>query len=154
MSIRVYAGPWVNVAVPPAPPLYRSKLSNSYIPPLTAFVNYFPSKSDGSPASSWVITFGRSADWVAVEADPEMIDLFAGDLPSAIQNRGDFVAFLRARTVSDVPAARRATIQANLDTLGIPRADFTGGTKLWKVFQRVVSTLFEKDDNFGAGFNL
>lgn len=154
MSIRVYAGPWVNIGVPPEPPTYVSKLENSFAPPVIAAVNYFPSRLDGSPASSWIISFARSDDWTVIEADAEMIDLFAGDLPSAIENRADFLAFLRGRTVSDVPVARRNVITANLDALGVVRADFTGSTKLWKVFQRVVSTLFEKDDNFGAGFNL
>ena len=154
MSIRVYAGPWVDIGVAPEPPTYVSKLENSFMPPVTKLVNYFPSLLDGSPASLWVVSFGRSTDWTAVEADPEMIDLFAGDLPGTIQNRADFLAFLRGRTVSDVPVARRNIITANLDTLGVRRADLIGSTKLWKVFQRVVSTLFEKDDNFGAGFNL
>lgn len=149
MSIRVYACPWVEVN----PRVFISKLE-TFIPPLTRVVNFFPSLLDGTPASSWILSFGRSDDWTAVEADAEMIDLFAGDLPSSIQSRADFLAFLRGRTVADVPAARRTQIQANLDALGVQRDDFTGSTKLWRVFQRVVSTLFEKDDNFGAGFNL
>lgn len=135
------------------PRSFISKLE-TFMPPLTRVVNYFPSLLDGSPASSWVVSFGRSGDWTAVEADSQMVDLFAGDLPGSIQNRADFLAFLRGRTVADVPAARRTEIESSLDTLGVRRDDFTGSTSLWKVFQRVVSTLFEKSDNFGAGFNL
>lgn len=149
MSIRVYACPWVS----PKPSAFQSKLE-TFMPPLTKVASFFPSLLDGTPASTWVISFGRSDDWASVEADPTMIDLFAGDLPSSIQSRADFLTFLRGRTVADVPVARRTRVEANLDSIGVRRDDFVGSTTLWKVFQRVVSTLFEKSDNFGAGFNI
>lgn len=117
------------------------------------FVNFFPSNLDGTPASTWVITVGRASDWTAAEADAALVDIFAGDLPGTIDSPQDLRAFIRSRTVGDVPVGRRQTIQANLDTLGVPRADFVLATPLWKVFQRITSTLLEKDFNFGSGFN-
>jgi hypothetical protein len=96
---------------------------------------------------------GRAADWTSALADSELIDLFAGDLPPAADTPSELRAFLRTRTVGDIPVGRRQTIQANLDGLSVVRSDFTLQTPLWKVFQRVSSTLFEKDANFASGFN-
>lgn len=147
MSVRVWAGPWVQGTLDGAV-VYRPKAADYCI----GFASFFPSRADGTPASSWVLTMGRASSWAAAEADPEMIDLFAGDIPGAIDTPAELRAFLRGRTVGDVPLARRQAIQANLDTLGVARADFLASTPLWKVFQRVASTLFEKDYNFGAKF--
>jgi hypothetical protein len=147
MSVRVWAGPWIGTGTTADP--YRPKAAQY----CTAQASFFPSNSDGTPASSWVLTMGRAVDWTAAEADVELIDLFAGDLPQAADTPAELKAFLRTRTVGDVPVPRRSAIQANLDSLGVVRADFTLATPLWKVFQRVASTLFEKGFNFGAGFN-
>jgi hypothetical protein len=147
MSVRVWACPWVGTGTSDDP--YRSR-AQQYC---TAFASFFPSNADGTPASSWVITFGRSADWTAASADAQLTDLFAGDLPGTIDSPADLRAFLRSRTIGDVPLARRQAIQANLDSLGVLRSDFTLTTPLWKVMQRVASTLFEKDANFAGGFN-
>lgn len=148
MSVRVWAGPWVQedrgVGL-----AYYSKAS-AYC---AQYANYFPSNLDGTPASTWVLTMGRAADWTAASADPDLIDLFAGDLPAAADTPAELRNYLRTRTIAQVPLARRNAITANLDILGVARADFVGTTPLWKVFQRVTSTLFEKDANFGAGFN-
>jgi hypothetical protein len=146
MSVRVWAGPTVLLSNPTR---YASK-AGTYC---TAHINFFPSNSDGTPASTWVLTIGRAADWTAASADTSLTDVFAGDLPTTIQNRDDLVWFLKARTIGSIPVGRRATIQANLDALGVPRADFTLTTPLWRVFRRIVSTLMEQDDNYGGGFH-
>jgi hypothetical protein len=116
------------------------------------FVNWFPVNSDGTAASPWVITVGRAPDWTAAEADLELDDLFGGDLPANIDTVDELRNLLRTRTVADVPIARRNRITAVLDEYGVQRADFVGTTPLWKVFQRVVSTLSERDYNFASGF--
>lgn len=144
MSVRV----WVSPAQQNAD-FYYAK-AETYC--AGGFANFFPSKLDGTPASTWVITIGRAADWTAAGADAQLDDLFAGDLPGTINSRDDLLAFLRGRTIADVPLARRNAITAVLDKYAVPRSDFVGTTPLWKVFQRVASTLFEKDDNFGGGF--
>ncbi len=118
----------------------------------TGFNNVFPSNGDGSPASAWIITVGRSADWTAAQADADLIDLFGGDLPSTIDTVSDLITLLRSRVIADVPLARRTAITNVLDQLGVVRTDFTSATPLWKVFQRVISTLSEKDANFASGF--
>jgi hypothetical protein len=146
MSVRVWAGPWVLGGVPPA---YDAKAAQY----CAQYVNFFPSNTDGSPASSWVLTAGRAADWTAAEADVDLIDIFAGDLPASVNTPAELRNYLRTRTIAQVPLARRNAITANLDTLGVIRTDFVGTTPLWKVFQRVASTLFERDANFAAGFN-
>lgn len=117
------------------------------------FVNWFPTDLSGISASPWVITVGRATDWAAAIADTDLIDLFAGDLPANVDTVDAFKTFLRTRTVADVPLARRNAIIATLDAKGILHADIIGTTPLWKVFQRVISTLTEKDANFAAGFN-
>lgn len=117
------------------------------------FNNFFPSNADGSPASAWIITVGRAADWTAASADTALVDLFGGDLPSTIDTIAGLTALLRTRTVADVPLARRTAIINALDSIGVVHSDFTGTTPLWKVFQRVISTLAEKDSNFAAGFS-
>lgn len=148
MSVRVWASPWV-LEDRGTGTAYDSKASRY----CTAWANFFPSNADGTPASAWVVTIGRASDWTAADADAELTDIFGGDLPQAIDSPADLRALLRTRTVGDVPVARRSRITAALDSLGVARADFTLQTPLWKVFQRVASTLFEKDFNFAAKFN-
>lgn len=147
MSVRVWVGPWVQEDRGQGM-AYFSKASRY----CAQYANFFPSNADGTPASTWVLTMGRAADWTAASADAELIDLFAGELPPAVDTPAELLAFLRVRTVGDVPLGRRQTIQASLDALGVARADFTLATPLWRLFQRVSSALFEKDANFAAGF--
>lgn len=146
MAIRIYICPWVGSGTKADP--YRSKAVD-YGYDTSSF---FPSKLDGSPASTWVLSAIRAEDFSAIEGDATCDDLFAGDLPSTVTSRENLVNLLRARNVGDVPVARRNAITAVLDKYGVPRSDFTLTTPLWKVMQRVASTLFEKDDNFGSMF--
>jgi hypothetical protein len=145
MSLRVWASPPVTVNG------VNTAKAEQYC--TGGFVNFFPSNMDGTPASTWIVTVGRAADWTAASADAALVDLFGGDLPSTVDTTADLKSLLRTRTVGDVPLARRNTITGQLDTLGVARADFTLTTPLWKVFQRTISTLVEKDANFGSGFN-
>lgn len=148
MSVRVWAGPWVGTGTALDP--YRPKAAQYCT---RGSSNFFPSNSDGSPASTWVVAIGRAPDWTAASADAELTDIFAGDLPASIDTPSDLKVFLRTRTIGDIPLARRQQIQTNLDSLGVGRADFTLATPLWKVFRRIASTIFEKDDGFASGFN-
>lgn len=151
MSIRVYICPWVGTGTRQDP--YRSKAENlGYKTPPNNLTTFSANTSEGPPASTWMISFIRSDDFSAIEADPTCDDLFGGDLPSSLQTRDDLLAFLRSRTVGDVPTSRRNAITAVLDKYGIARADFTTATPLWKVMRRVASTLFEQDDNFASAF--
>lgn len=117
------------------------------------FVNFFPSNSDGSNASTWVVTIGRSSDWTAAAADSQLTDVFAGDLPTSVNTVIDLKVLLRTRTVGDVQSTRRQQITTNLTNLGVITTDFTLTTPLWKVFQRLISSLSEKDFNFAGGFS-
>lgn len=146
MSIRVYICPWDGTGTKADP--YRSRA-------LTLGYNastFFPGTEDGRPASTWVLSMVRANDFTTLDADLSCDDLFAGDMPGTVQTRNDVLTLLRGRTVSQVPLARRNAIIAILDKYGVVRTDIVGTTPLWKVMQRVASTLFEKDDNFGSAF--
>lgn len=106
------------------------------------FANFIPSNPDGTPRFTWSLAALNSSDWTAIEADAACDDLFAGDLPANIDTRAELRALLKSRAVIDVPLARRNAIIAVLDKYGVDHSDFTGATPLWRVFQRVVSTLF------------
>ena len=149
MSIRVYACPWIGDGQT-VQTGYRSKMMQYS----NRSASFFPSNADGSPASTWILTVAFLNDWSAVEADPTMLDIFSGDLPNSITSRTTLLSFLRSHTIADVPIARRTEIQATLDTLGVNRADFTGSTLLWKVFQRLVSSVIENDFNWGTHFRI
>ena len=144
--IRVYICPWVGAGVEGDP--YRSKAATYGY----QHSDFFPSKLDGTPASAWVLSVIRADDFTVIAADTSCDDLFGGDLPATVQTRDDLLTLLRARSVGDVPTARRTKITAVLDKYGVVRSDFTATTPLWKVMQRVASTLFERDDNFASVF--
>lgn len=147
MAIRVYICPWIGTGSREDP--YRSK-AYLYHDNLSSFL---PSRlSDGAPASPWVVSFIRDDDFTEIDADATCDDLFAGDLPANVTTREELLAFLRARTIGDVPVGRRAAVQAVLDKYGIVRSDFTLSTPLWRLMRRVASTLFEQDDNFASAF--
>jgi hypothetical protein len=119
------------------------------------YSNFIPSNPDGTPKFAWALAVLRSDDWTAIEADVTCDDLFGGDLPSNIDTANDLRNLLKNRTVIDVPLARRNAIIAVLDKYAVDHTDFVGSTPLWRVFQRVVSTLFgttlnELDSNFPA----
>lgn len=136
--IRVYICPPVGTGAKGDP--YRSKgVDFGY-----QCANFIPSNPDGTPKFTWALTVVVSSDFTAIDADTTCDDLFGGDLPAGINSRADLKAFLKSNTVADVPLARRNAIIAVLDKYGIDRTDFTGATPLWRVFQRVVSTLFDR----------
>jgi hypothetical protein len=146
VAIRVYICPWVGTGTRQDP--FRSKASEFGY----AVSTFFPSGSDGTPASPWVLSVVRSEEFSAIEADATCDDLFAGDLPQAISTREELLAFLRSRTLSDVPTARRNAIIAVLDEYGVVRSDLVGTTTVWRLMQRVASTLLERDDGFASSF--
>jgi hypothetical protein len=145
--IRVYICPVIGAGTKQDP--YRSRGADFGY----QYASFIPSKADGSPAFTWALTVVVGADFAAIDADASCDDLFGGDLPAGVNTRDELRAFLRANTVADVPLARRNAITAVLDKYGVDRTDFTGATPLWRVLQRVVSTLFgararEVDDGF------
>lgn len=148
MALRIYICPWVGSGTKGDP--YRSKAAD--LMPGAPMSSFFPSKLDGTPASPWVVSFIRASDFTAIDSDSTCDDLFAGDLPQTVIDRDSFLAFVRGRTIGDVPTARRNQITAVLDKYGIVRSDFTTATPLWRVMRRVASTLFEQDDNFASAF--
>lgn len=148
--LRVYICPVVGSGTKQDP--YRSKAHDFAWVGGAQISDFIPSRLDGTPASPWAVSVIRTNDFAPITGDATCDDLFAGDLPAGVQTRDDLLALIRARTVGDVPAGRRAAIQAVLDKYAVPRADFTLATPLWRVMQRVASTLFEKDDNFAASF--
>jgi hypothetical protein len=98
-----------------------------------------------------------SQDFTAIDADATCDDVFAGDLPANINTRSDLLAFLRGRTVGDIPVARRSAVLAVLDKYQVVRTDFGLTTPLWRLMQRIVSTSYgttagEADSNFAAAF--
>lgn len=147
MSIRVWVSPPIKVTN-----------ENAYYPKAENYcdggcVNWAPVNSDGTPAATWWVTIGRASDWTAAAADSQLTDVFAGDLPASINTVADLKALLRTRVVGDIALARRQQITTNLNNFGVITSDFTLQTPLWKVFQRLISTLSEKDYNFGAEFS-
>lgn len=148
MAVRVYICPWVGSGT--RADMYRSK-AEDYGYEVSSFI---PSRGDtnGAPASPWVMTVCIAPDFSAIAADPTCDDLFAGNLPATILNKDDLRVFLKTHTVSDIPGSRRPDILAVLDKYGIVRTDITNSTSLARLMQRIASTLFEKDDNFGMGF--
>lgn len=133
--IRAYICPVIGTGT--KQDLYRSKgMDFGY-----QCANFIPSLT-GAPSSTWALAAVRAADFTAIDADTTCDDLFQGDLPANVNTRDDLAAYLRSRTISDVPLARRTAITAVLDKYAVDRTDFTGQTPLWRVLQRVVSTLF------------
>ena len=148
--LRVYISPVVGSGTRQDP--YRAKALDMAAAVGGHGSSFFPSSSDGTPASTWVLCAVRADDFSTLDADATLDDLFGGDLPASVQTREDLLALLRGRTVSDVPVARRNKITAVLDKYGVRRDDFVGSTPLWKVMQRVASTLFEADYSFASAF--
>jgi hypothetical protein len=148
MSIRVWISPPVQVDIGGGNLVWKAKAEQYCL----QSVNRFPVNPDGSPASAWVITAGRNADWTAAQADTDLDDLFGGDLPASIDTVDALKSFLRSRTISQVPTARRNAINAVLAEYGVVTTDFNGATPLWRVWQRVCSTLDEQDFNYAGGF--
>lgn len=146
MASRVMISPVVSIVVN-AVTVLKSK-AESYCD--RGFVNVFPSNQDGSNASPWVLTFGRATDWTAAAADAQIEFLFP--VPANVDTADDLRAFLRANTVGNLTVPQRTNLQAIFDNHAIPRADFTLATTGAQVMQRVMSTLFERDFNFGMGF--
>lgn len=134
--IRAYICPVVGTGVKSDP--YRSKAADFDY----RYANFIPSLQDGTPKFTWTLAAVNSGDFAAIDADTTCDDLFGGDLPANIDTRAELRNLLRTRTVADVPLARRNAIIAVLDKYSVDRTDFTGSTFLWKVFQRVVTTLF------------
>jgi hypothetical protein len=145
VALRAYICPVVGSGTKQDP--FRSKAFNYGLTGST----FLPSKTDGTPASPWALSVVRG-DFTAIDADATCDDIFGGDLPAAVDTRDDLIALLRGRTVADVPVARRNKITAVLDKYGVVRTDFVGTTPLWKVMQRIVSTVLERDDNFASSF--
>lgn len=139
--IRIYICPVIGTGTKQDP--YRSKAATFGY----QYANFIPSNPDGSPRSSWSLAAVVSDDFAAIEADATCDDLFAGDLPAAVNTRPELRTFLRTRSVSDVPTSRRNAILAVLDKYVVDRSDLTGATPLWRVVQRVASTLFRTTAN-------
>lgn len=146
MALRVYICPIIGSGTRQDP--YRSK-GVDYGFEHTSFL---PSKTDGTPGSAWTLSVLRGSDFTAIDADATCDDLFGGDLPDTVDSRNDLLPFLRSRTVANVPTARRNRITGVLDKYGVVRTDIVNATPLWKVMQRVVATVLERDDNFGSAF--
>lgn len=134
--IRVYICPVIGSGTKAAP--YCSKVRQFGY----QYSNFIPSNQDGTPKSTWALSVINSGDFTAIDADATCDDLFGGDLPAGVDTRAELKAFLRGKNVNDVPLARRNAIIAVLDKYAVDRTDFVGSTPLWRVFQRVVSTLF------------
>jgi hypothetical protein len=146
MSIRVWASPWVQRTPPGGGPLFWIPKAYDYC---TTGRHIYAQNADGSLEGTWGLTFGRAASWTAALADPQMTDVFAGDLPN-VESMAELRTFLKGRTIANLSTTRRTAIQANLDALGIPRSDFTNATTLYKVFQRVLSHVYARNEMFGA----
>lgn len=143
MSLRVLISPSVQTGN-----VCRSK-AESYC---NAFVNFYPSNEDGTPASAWILTVGRAADWAAADADAQVEVVFP--VPGSVSSRDELVTWLRTVTIGDMTAQQRSAMQAVFDNHGIHRADFTLSTSGAKVMRRLVSACVEQDFNFGLGFVL
>lgn len=146
MSIRIYAGGVQEYA----PGKFRAWAAQ-YMSPS---INFWPSLTNGRPASDWVITIGRATDWLAADLDPTITNLFGPELDGTEETKEDVILALSAKTLAEVGLQRRAVIQARLDVLGVPYTDFTGTTTMWQLFKRVLSVLFERDSNWGYGWQL
>lgn len=113
-------------------------------------VSYVPSLVTGVPATSFALTLGRAANWTAASADVQIEFLFP--VPANIDTPAELRNFLATHTVADLTVPQKTAMQAIFDAHGIPRADFTNATTGTQVMKRVVAYLFERDFNFGMGF--
>jgi hypothetical protein len=149
--IRVYICPVIGAGTKLDP--YRSKAQDFGY----QHASFMRSNPDGSSAIAWALTVVASQDFTAIDADATCDDVFAGDLPATINTRPELLAFLRGRTVGDIPTARRASVLAVLDKYQVVRTDLGLTTPLWRLMQRIVSTSYgttanEADSNFAAAF--
>jgi hypothetical protein len=149
--VRVYICPVIGSGTKADP--YRSKAQTFGY----QYASFMRSNPDGSSAIAWTLTVAASQDFTAIDADATCDDVFAGDLPANVNTRPELLAFLRNRTVGDIPATRRSAVLAVLDKYQVVRSDFGLTTPLWRLMQRIVSTSYgttagESDGNFAAAF--
>jgi hypothetical protein len=106
--VRVYICPVIGSGTKADP--YRSKAQTFGY----QYASFMRSNPDGSSAIAWTLTVAASQDFTAIDADATCDDVFAGDLPANVNTRPELLAFLRNRTVGDIPATRRSAVLAVL----------------------------------------
>ena len=91
---------------------------------------------------SWCLVRVKADDFTAINADPQCVDVLErlSDVSGA-NTRQEIAAWLKSRTVGDVPAAARNRIQNRLTTLGVSTTGITLQTTLWDVLLRVYRTI-------------
>ena len=142
MSIRLMASP----PLQPKPNFYVAT-AEQYCD--SGYINIFPSNADGTPASAWVLTFGRSTNWAGADLDSTVTMIFShpSDVIATVKTA------LRTLTLGDLSGAERTRLTNVFAALGVPASDFTLATKLWIIVRRLVAWLQAQDNGFVSGIN-
>lgn len=125
--------------------LYFSPIIGDGLTPDTAFRTKFtgncaaaiPSKADGTPQFNFAPAVIRASDWTAYDADATLQRLFDIDLPDTIETFADLKVFLQSKTVGDIPAARRTTLNTRLTNHGLDTSQVTLATTWWQVLRGI-----------------
>mgnify|MGYP001573658722 CR=1 FL=1 len=95
----------------------------------------------GAPMKSWCLAAINAADLTAVDANPDIRDVVEGFADGFNGSRAALRTFLSTHTVGDVPALKRAAINARLTALGVDTTGLTLASTLWDVIQRIKDVL-------------
>lgn len=135
MGVRYVVCPIVGTGAEADP--YRAKVAD-YGANHTCAI---PTGPTGAPLRSWCLVAVNAADLTAIDADPDIKDIVEKFADGFNGNFAAIKAFLRTRTVGDVPVAKRTAINARLTALGVNTTGLTLTSTLWEVAQRIKNFL-------------
>lgn len=116
---------------------------------LAAFTGCLPAKVGGALARNWCVVIARASNWSALDADSELERVFSIDLPDNLDSVPELLAFLRSRTVGQIPTARRNALQSRLAALGVDLTGIGLASTWFEVFQRVRRAILGFDPGDG-----
>lgn len=131
MSIRYYICPVIGTGT----------TLDSYRPKVLNYPTIETSAAIDINIRNWCLVRVKADDFTAIDADPECVDILErlSDVSGA-NTRQELAAWLKSRTVADVPAAARNRIQNRLTAIGVSTTGITLQTTLWDVVLRVYRT--------------
>lgn len=87
----------------------------------------------GKPARTWCLARVQGADLSAIDADAQCVDILEKLPDAAGDTRAEIVAWLKSKTVADVPPPARSRINARLVDAGVDTSGITLATTLFQV---------------------